>query len=171
MDIPAQFLNKNPQSSDTTLSSLQLAASYYMVQGQQVPFFVNHDFLRECKTFFDSGIITPLAVGVPDGLSVVAKGDAISVIRRAQDCGVDENRYEEVFVGNRGDILPNSWSFTGITIRGGSVANGAGGPWGTGGLSSQDPTPNNSVNRQPDIVTNLTAAYGANAAASYNGLA
>jgi hypothetical protein len=55
-------------------------------------------------------------------------------------------------------------------VRGGSAANGAGGPWGTGGLTSQDPTPNNGVDRQPDIVTNLDATYGTNVSTSTSGI-
>ena len=48
------------------------------------------------------------------------------------------------------------------------VAQGAGGPWGTGGLTSQDPTPNNGADRQPDIVTNVNVAYGTSTTITVN---
>lgn len=168
--VPSQYQNNTPVKENANLSPLQPAIAYYMDQGGQTPFFPNHDFLRELKTFADSGIITPAQLKV-DGIAVIAEEDAIYVVRSAPDCGADINRYEKVYLGTRQTLLPSSWSFTGVTVRGGSVANGAGGPWGTGGLSSQDPTPNNSVNRQPDIVSNLDATYGANVSTATNGIA
>lgn len=168
--IPVQYRNNIPTADTANLSPLQLAAAYYMDQGKQTPFFVNHDFLKEFTTFIDSGIVTPDKVKVP-GLSVISIEEAIYVIRSAQDCGADTERFEKVFVGNRTEVVPNTWGFNGVTVRGGSAANGAGGPWGTGGLNSQDPTPNNSVNRQPDIISNLFTAYGANVSTSTDGIA
>jgi len=154
MAIPRQYLNNSPQITIANLSPLQLAAAYYMDQGQQIPFFVNQEFLRQMTTFASSGLITPEMVSVP-GIAVVLKGDDVYVQRRAADCGPDEtDRYEYVYAGTKQDLLPN----------------GAGGPWGTGGLTSQDPTPNNGVDRQPDIVTNVTATYGTNVSASTSGI-
>jgi hypothetical protein len=171
MSTPIQYQANTPTKQDANLSPLQPAISYYMAQGQQTPFFVNHDFLRQLTVFADSGIVTPAKVNVPAGIAVIAEGDDIYVIRGAQDCGADINRYEKIYVGKRDDVAPQSWSFTGITVRGGSAAGGAGGPWGTGGLTSQDPTPNNSVNRQPDIISNLLAAYGSNVSTSTDSIA
>lgn len=170
MAIPRQYLNNSPQIAIANLSPLQLAVAYYMDQGQQIPFFINQDFLRQMTTFASSGIITPEMISVP-GISVVLQGNDVYVQRRAADCGPDEtDRYEYVYAGTKQDLLPNSWSFDGILVRGGSAANGAGGPWGTGGLTSQDPTPNNGVDRQPDIVTNVDAAYGTNVSTSTSGI-
>jgi hypothetical protein len=169
---PIQYQNNLPTKKDANLSPLQLAAAYYMDQGQQTPFFINHEFLKELKTFMDSGIITPPAVGVPGGISVVVENNQVYVIRRASDCGPEEtDRYEKVSVGPIGTVAPSTWTFNAITVRGGSAANGAGGPWGTGGLTSQDPTPENSVNREPNIVTNVYATYGATSTTATNGIA
>lgn len=169
--IPPQYQTTSPTIQNANLSPLQLAASYYMAQGQQTPFFVNHDWLRALSAYADSGLITPASVGVPEGLSVVAEEDSIYVIRKAPDCGPEENRYEKVYVGTRNQVAPGSWSFNGMVIRGGSAANGAGGPWGTGGLSSQDPTPGNSVDRQPNIVGNIITQYSANVSTASDNIA
>lgn len=170
--IPSQYQNNTPNKQDANLSPLQLAAAYFMDQGQQTPFFINHDFLKELKTFADSGIVTPDKVGIPAALSVIVEDDKVYVIRAASDCGPDgTNRYEKVLVGPKSTVLVNSWQFGSSTIRGGSAANGGGGPWGTGGLTSQDPTPNNSVNREPDIVSNVYTTYGVTASTGTNGVA
>jgi len=171
MAIPTQYSNNNPRIAIANLSPLQLAAAYYMDQGQQIPFFINQEFLRQMTTFASSGIVTPAMLNVTDGIAVVLRGNDVYVQRRAPDCGPEEiDRYEYVYAGTKQDLAPDSWEFDGILIRGGSAANGAGGPWGTGGLTSQDPTPNNGVDRQPDIVTNVTATYGTTVSASTLGI-
>jgi hypothetical protein len=168
--IPTQFAGTTPNIDKGNLSPLQLAAAYYMNQGIDIPFFVNAAFLEQFKIFCTSGQVTPANISAPSGaISVISKGDAIYIQRQAPDCGPDEiDRYEEIYIGQRNDIAPNSWSFNGTLVRGGSVAQGAGGPWGTGGLTSQDPTPNNGVDRQPDIVTNVNVAYGVTSSTTVN---
>lgn len=89
MAIPRQYLNNSPQIAIANLSPLQLAAAYYMDQGQQIPFFINQEFLRQMTTFASSGIITPEMISVP-GISVVLQGNDVYVQRRAADCGPDE---------------------------------------------------------------------------------
>lgn len=170
--LPDQYQNNTPTKETANMSPLQLAAAYYMDQGQQTPFFINHDFLREMTTFLDTGIITPASVGVPAGLSVVVEDNNVYVIRQAENCGpIETDRFEKTLVGPISTVNPDAWTFGAITVRGGSAANGAGGPWATGGLTSQDPTPNNSVNRAPDIVTNVTATYGATSSTATDGIA
>jgi hypothetical protein len=75
------------------------------------------------------------------------------MIRRAENCGpLEIERYEQITIGNRADLLPNAWTFGESTVRGGSLSAGGGGPWGSGGLSSAFPGPCNAVDRPPAIV-------------------
>lgn len=168
--IPPQFRGTTPNIEQGNLSPLQLAAAYYLNQGADIPFFVNGNFLQAFKVFCHTGQVTAANIATPPGtIAVISKGDDIYVQRTAPDCGPDEvDRYDEVFLGPRSVVAPNSWSFDGTLVRGGSVAQGAGGPWGTGGLTSQDPTPNNGADRQPDIVTNVNVAYGTSTTITVN---
>lgn len=160
--IPSQFAGTQPAIESGNLSPLQLAAAYYLNQGIDIPFFVNAAFVEQFKIFCTSGQVTPANIAAPAGaISVVSRGDNIYVQKPAVDCGPDDtDRYEELYIGPRNSVAPDSWSFDGTLVRGGSVAEGAGGPWGTGGLTSQDPTPNNGEDRDPDIVSNVFATYG-----------
>lgn len=173
MAIPSQYQNNTPAIDNGNLSPLQIAAAYYMDQGQQIPFFINHEFLRQLTVFASSGVVNPSQVPyVQSGLAVVVKNDDVYVQRLAENCGPNEfARYELVYIGKKYDILPDSWTFGGTLVRGGSAATGGGGPWGTGGLTSPDPTPNNGVDRQPDIVSNTSAVYGATASTATTGIA
>jgi hypothetical protein len=159
MSTPAQYLQVTPTKEKANLSPLQIAASYYMDEGQQTPFFINHELLRQLTVFSSSAQLTPEQVGL-DGLSFIQRDGNVYLFREAPECGPDGGaRYEDILVGTVEEIAPESWSFDSITVRGGSAADGGGGPWGTGGLSSQDPTPNNGVDRSPDIVPNIRTAY------------
>ena len=168
--IPTQFAGSTPAIETGNLSPLQLAAAYYLNQGIDIPFFVNAAFLEQFKIFCNSGQVTPANIAAPAGsISVVSRGDNIYVQRTAPDCGPDEiDRYEEIYVGTRNSVVPGSWSFDGTLVRGGSVAQGAGGPWGTGGLTSQDPTPNNGEDREPDIVSNVFSTYSTSTTTTVN---
>lgn len=171
MSIPSQYLNNTYTKQDAGLSPLQLAAAYYMDTGQQIPFFINYDFLRELKVYADSGCINPAALGVPDGLSVVAQGQAVYVLRQAPDCGPDDtNRTELVFVGNINQIpVANAWYFGGTTIRGGSAACGGGGPYGNGGILNATGAPDNAL-----FTTNLVPnanVYNTTTNTTINGIA
>lgn len=174
MSIPSQYANNSPAIDSGNLSSLQLAAKYYIAEGSETPFFINHQWLEAFKTFSSSGVVTPADLNVSqEYLSIVVKeGYKVFGIRLAQNCGPNENpRYELVYLGTSSELTPRSWVFGNVVIRGGSVSTGGGGPWGTGGLYSQDPTPTNSVDRQPDIVSNLDVTYGANISTATDGVA
>lgn len=148
-----------PQNQTGGLSPLQLAAAYYMVQGQQVPFFINHNWLRALRVYCDSGIVDPKVVGGTG--AVVVEQNNVYTIETAPDCGPDEkNRTELVFRGTIDTLPIDVWS-PGVTdvIRGGSAANGAGGPWGTGGIVGASPVPGNSVGQSDPIVSNVAATY------------
>lgn len=160
-DIPSQysgFLN-TPQNQTGGLSPLQLAAMYYMVQGQQVPFFVNHDWLRALRVYCDSGILDPKVVG-GSGPVVVDNGNVFT-IEAAPDCGPDEkDRTELVFRGNLSSLPITVWQTGPVeVVRGGSTANGAGGPWATGGILGSSPVPGNSVGQPEPQVSNIAATY------------
>lgn len=159
--VPSQYsgFQNLPENQLGGLSPLQLAATYYMVEGKQVPFFINHDWLRSLNVFCNSGILDPKTVG--GNGPVVVKGDDIYTIENASDCGPDEkNRTELVYRGKASNLNISVWQNTGDTvIRGGSAANGAGGPWGTGGVSGPSPDPGNSVGQPEPLVSNIAAEY------------
>lgn len=156
------FLNP-PQNQIGNLSPLQVAAAYYMDQGQQIPFFINNDWLVALNIFCNSGIITPRDVNLGDSvdlLSIVDQDGALYLQRRAPDCGPDDvDRYDQIYIGQRQDLFPNSWTAGGPIVRGGSAANGVGGPWGTGGIDGPSPTPLNGVDRPPPIYSNISTSY------------
>lgn len=134
----AVYQNNTPSLENGGLNALQLALANYMAVGNPPPFAVNNAFMQTMKTFTDPGELSPFDLDtktglprVPDllytvneGISYIAKGEDIYLVRRAQDCGPDENRLEEVFLGKRPDVAAGTWSFYGM-IRGGSVAGGS----------------------------------------------
>ena len=159
--IPKQysnFLNK-PENLQGGLSPLQLAAIYYMIEGKQIPFFINHAWLKALNVYCNSGILDPKQVGATG--PVVVKEDKIYSIETAPDCGPDEkNRTEEMYRGEISSLNVPVWrAGTNTVIRGGSAANGVGGPWGTGGIVSPSPNPGNSTDLPDPVVSNVEAAY------------
>lgn len=160
--IPKQYsgFQNLPENLLGGLSPLQLAAAYYMIQGQQVPFFINHDWLRALRVYCDSGILDPKVVGGTG--PVVVENDNIYTIERAPDCGPDEvERTELVYRLPVTELPVNVWQAGSVeVVRGGSAANGAGGPWGTGGITGASPVPGNSVGQPDPTISNIAAAYG-----------
>lgn len=166
------FLNP-PQNQIGNLSPLQVAAAYYMDQGQQIPFFINNEWLVALNIFCNSGILTPQSLGSDVSqsnldrydyssgvLSIIDQDGALYLQRRAPDCGPDDvDRYDQIYIGQRQDLFPNSWTAGGPIVRGGSAANGVGGPWGTGGIDGPSPTPLNGVDRPPPIYSNISTSY------------
>jgi hypothetical protein len=153
MTTPAQYAINRPTLEVGGLSPLQLALTYYMNEALQVPFAVNTDFVAAIKTYSDSGVVIPSDLGL-DGTAIIADGPLVKMIRRAENCGpLEIERYEQITIGNRADLLPNAWEHGVGTIRGGSISAGAGGPWGTGGLASAFPGPCNAVDRPPNLIT------------------
>jgi hypothetical protein len=102
--------------------------------------------METMKTFSDPGELSPLDIdtrtGLPrtpnlnytvsDGIAYVARGEDLYLLRRAQDCGPDENRTEEIYLGRRPDVAEGTWAFYGM-IRRGSVSGGSFGDGEIGG--------------------------------------
>jgi len=145
--VPNIYANLTPGASQVKLSPLQLAAATFLASGSTPPLFINQDFLLTMRTFNDSGWLNPLdydpRTGIakqPDiirnvtGVSYVSRGDDIFLFRRAQDCGPEENRYEEVYIGKRADVASGTFAYYGKkVVIAGSVSDGAGGFDGRGG--------------------------------------
>jgi hypothetical protein len=123
---------------------------------------VNNEFVFEMSRYTDSGLISPIEFDVSNlplppaiapgitGYSYVIDGDdKVYLIRRAQDCGPDENRLEKVFLGDKNTIAEGTFAYYGSVVRGGSASVGGGGPWGTGGLETPWPGPGNAWNKLP----------------------
>ena len=147
------YQGTTPTTTFGGLQPLQVALANYMTQANLLgrtyddenPFYINRAFLDEMKKFTDPGTLTPLEfdprTGVakePDidrtitaGIGFISQGDDIYLLRRALDCGPDENRTELVFLGNRFDLAEGSFAFYGSIIMG-TVASGAGGSSGDG---------------------------------------
>ena len=134
----AVYQGNTPSLESGGLNALQLALANYMARGNPPPFAVNNAFLETMKTFSDPGELSPFDIdtrtGLPrvpdlnytvsDGIAYIARGEDIYLLRRAQDCGPDENRLEEVYLGQRPDVAAGTWAFYGM-IRGGTVAGGS----------------------------------------------
>lgn len=163
MAIPSQYRNFQtpPVNELANLSPLQLALIHYMRDGQEVPFFINHDWLRALTTFADSGIITPQQVG-GFGPVIIDDGNPPNVytIEPKPDCGPDDvDRFENVQITLA--LEEGRWiGSIDQLVRGGSACNGAGGPWATGGLTGPDTSPGNGEDLPPPIYSNAVAQYG-----------
>ena len=134
----AVYQGTTPSIQNGGLNALQLALASYMAQGNPPPFAVNNAFMETMKTFTDPGELSPFdidtATGLPrvpdllynvsEGIAYIARGEDIYLLRRAEDCGPDENRLEEVFLGRRPDVADGTWAFYG-QVKGGSVAGGS----------------------------------------------
>tara|TARA_R110000822_G_scaffold12052_5_gene43532 strand:+ start:1010 stop:1558 length:549 start_codon:yes stop_codon:yes gene_type:complete len=120
---------------NTGLNPIQLALANYMAVGSPPPFAVNQPFLDAVSEFTDSGVLSPFTLDprtglprIPDlnytasqGIAYISKGEDIYLLRRAQDCGPDEYRFEELYIGRRPDVAEGTWAFYGKPIRSGSV--------------------------------------------------
>ena len=150
--VNAVYQGTTPTTTFGGLQPLQVALANYMAEANLFgrsydnnPWGINQAFLDEMKTFTDPGTLTPLTfderTGIakePDidrtitaGIGFISQGDDIYLLRRALDCGPDENRTELVFLGNRFDLAEGSFAFYGSIIMG-TVAGGAGGSDGGG---------------------------------------
>ena len=150
--VNAVYQGTEPTTTFGGLQPLQVALANYMAEANLFgrsydnnPWGINQAFLDEMKTFTDPGTLTPLTfderTGIakePDidrtitaGIGFISRGDDIYLLRRALDCGPDENRTELVFLGNRFDLAEGSFAFYGSIIMG-TVAGGAGGSDGGG---------------------------------------
>ena len=147
------YQGTTPTTTFGGLQPLQVALANYMTQANLLgrtyddenPFYINRAFLNEMKTFTDPGTLTPLEfdprTGIPKepdidrtitaGIGFISQGDDIYLLRRALDCGPEENRTELVFLGNRFDLAEGSFAYYG-SIMPGTVGSGAGGAEGSG---------------------------------------
>ena len=155
--VPTQYANLVPRTESGELSPIQLALANFLAAGFAVndsPMLVNKEFATEMQRFMDSGVVTPIKYdyqtgngannyrGSITGLSYVIQPDGyIYMLRKAEDCGPDENRTELVKLGPR-TLAEGTFAYWGSVISAGAYATGGGGPWGTGGITS--PYPRNS---------------------------
>lgn len=138
--------------TDSGLNPIQLLLANYMAVGNPPPFAVNAAFLDAMKTYSDSGVLSPFELNsrtgfpkIPDleyntsqGIAYVARGEDVYLLRRAQDCGPNEYRLEEVYIGRRPDIAEGTWLFYAPAIPPGSVSDqtwDGGGDYGGGGFT------------------------------------
>ena len=144
----AVYQGNIPSLESGGLNALQLALANYMATGNPPPFAVNNAFMETMKTFTDPGQLSPFDIntstGLPrvpdlnytvsDGIAYIARGEDLYLLRRAQDCGPEENRLEEVYLGRRPDVAEGTWAFYGM-IKGGSAAGGSFGDGPEGGFA------------------------------------
>jgi len=111
------------------------------------PFSINIDFLAEMVVFGSSENISPLEFDPRTGLpkpfpplirditaeAYFVRGEDLYIYRQAEDCGPDEDRYEEVLVGKVRDVATGTYAYYGRIVRSGSVGTGGGGTDGSGG--------------------------------------
>lgn len=145
MTTPFIYQGLIPTQTEGGLTPMQLALAQLWITGQQ-PFSVNVDFLTEMNRYASSELQTPLdtdpRTGLtkqPDlvrditGIAYFVRGEDIYLYRRAQDCAMDEQRYEEVWLGKVDDIAKGTYAYYGRMIRSGSISTGGGGGDGGGG--------------------------------------
>lgn len=153
---PEVYVNFIPNINVGDLSPVQLALASSMAAGFAIndsPMLVNKELIDEMIRFSDSALITPLAydyqsytdspfapyvTGTITGVSYIYENGETYIIRRAQDCGPDENRTEKVKLPPSA-LAQGTFAYYGSVIRGGTFATGGGGPWGTGGITSPYP--------------------------------
>ena len=152
--INAVYQGTTPTTTFGGLQPLQVALANYMIEANALgqadennPWNPNQAFMDEMKKFADPGTLTPLefdpTTGIakePDidrnitaGIGFISQGDDIYLLRRALDCGPNENRTELVFLGNRFDLAEGSFAYYGAMIMPGTRGSGAGGGDGFGG--------------------------------------
>ena len=178
-DVPKIFQGLTPTIKNGGLSPLQLALAAKLAAGFRNPWYespllVNRGFLAAMTQFTDSKFISPITYGArtvnaPDvqpGITsinyVVDEQENVYMIRRAPDCGPEENRLERVLIGKLHELAEGTFAYYGSVIRGGSTVNGAGGPYGTGGITSPYPGPDDAIDNpnRSDLVDYGTFAVG-----------
>lgn len=155
---PQPFQGFTPDITNGGLSPLQLALANFLATGFNIndsPIGVNTEFRYAMYDFADSRMVTPtpydylnrnapIVRGSITGISYIIEPDGyIYMLRKAEDCGPNENRQEKVQLGPR-SLAEGTFAYWGSVIRGGSMCVGGGGPYGTGGLTSAYPKSANS---------------------------
>lgn len=133
-------LDIKPNIQTGGIDPMTLNVSTELLKNEPPPFGVNPDFLKSVQTYIDSKKLSPLLVynltgepKLPDlnkeitGYEYVVKDETVYVIRRAPDCGEDEFRTEELALGTRAELYPDSFLFYGNLIPSGTKAQGGGG--------------------------------------------
>ena len=133
-------LDIKPNIETGGIDPMTLNVSTELIKNEPSPFGVNPDFLKSVQTYIDSKKLDPLLVynltgepKLPDlnkeiaGFEYVVKDEMVYVIRRAPDCGDDEFRTEELAIGTRSQLQPDSFLFYGNLIPSGTKAQGGGG--------------------------------------------
>lgn len=184
-DVPETMQGLVPTQDVGGLSPLQLALAQKLATGaldiyKDYPLLMNRQFLNTMAKYCDSGFLSPIsydfrsrfanAPDMPVGLTgisyIIENEEDVYMIRKAQDCGPDENRLEKVLLGKKRELAEGTFAYYGCVIVGGSVANGGGGPWGTGGVLSAYPGPSgSSFNPDTDLATYDDFATSENASA------
>ena len=155
MAVPEIYTNNTPIQNIGGLTPLQLAAANYMMSSSPQPFAINIDFLAEMVVFGSSENISPLEfdkrTGLPSPLpplvrditaeAYFVRGEDLYIYRRAENCGPDENRFEEVLIGKVRDIATGTYAYYGRIVRSGRVGTGGGGDNGSGGSDSYGYSP------------------------------
>lgn len=155
------YQGTTPTTTFGGLQPLQVALANYMAIANAYgaafddnPWAPNQAFMDEMVKFSDPGTLTPLEFDprtglakAPDidrnitaGIGFISQGDNIYLLRRALDCGPNENRTELVFLGNRFDLAEGSFAYYGQMIMAGTRTSGAGGSDG-GGSGFNDYSP------------------------------
>ena len=135
---PTVYTNFKPTINVGGLSPLQLALLNYLYTGTSIPLSVNKDWLAAMVSYGSSDIQTPLEYDTKTGLSKQpdlvrdlagveyrVRGDDVYLYRRALDCGMDENRYEEVWIGKTYEIAQGTYTYYGRRIYAGSEGTGS----------------------------------------------
>lgn len=133
MSVPSIYQGLVPTQTEGGLSSLQLAMANDMINGG-APFKINQDFLTAMQQFCSSAPLSPATTDpvtglprTPDisttmvGIAYKAIGDDIYLYRKAPDCGPDENRFENAYLGKRANVASGTWAFYGKIVFGGTA--------------------------------------------------
>ena len=177
MAVPEIYTNNTPIQNIGGLTPLQLAAANYMMSGSPQPFGINAEFLTQMVLFGSSQHISSLTfdpkTGLPNPfppliLDITAeyyfvRGEDLYIYRRAENCGPDENRFEEVLLGKVRDVATGTYAYYGRPVRSGSAATGGGGGDGSGGSGGYDnstPADTSSMNDTNTTNGDSTNGYG-----------
>ena len=96
------------------------------------------------------------------GEAYFVRGEDLYIYRQAEDCGPDEDRFEEVLIGKVRDIAKGTYAYYGRIVVRGSVGTGGGGSDGSGSSYSPGWSPSpapatpgglNADGSQPGVTT------------------
>ena len=182
-NFPQPYQGLVPNIDKGELSPIQLALASVLASGFPImdsPILVNDEFIGQMQQFTDSGLVTPIIYdyqtgtspyyrGTITGISYIYDNGKYYMLRKAQDCGPDENRTELIELGPR-ILAQGTFAYYGSAIIGGTLATGGGGPWGTGGINSPYPRNDDSPgNPYSGVDVVALSSYGTDPANSFLG--